>query len=136
MMRNVNAVWFDPVAGLEEEIGGGGTYLCWLRRVLYCMRWHQERFADQQSCLLKAVEIKQDNMLQLQLNDQDWRLTYDNDQSSPYAIGRTFSLLERSEIEETKNSCGRTAGRSPSLLYYSCENIQELFMRALRTWSE
>ena len=42
------------------------------------MLWRKERFADQQVMSIEdPVEIKQDNMLQLQLNDQIG-MTYDN----------------------------------------------------------
>ena len=49
-----------------------------MERLLSCINWLREKFPDKQVITIEdPVEIKQDNMLQLQLNDEIG-MTYDN----------------------------------------------------------
>lgn len=74
--------WFDQLPELKKKLAGRGLYLfagpVGSGKTTLMHALAQERFADQQVMSIEdPVEIKQDNMLQLQLNDQIG-MTYDN----------------------------------------------------------
>lgn len=74
--------WFDQLPDLKKKLAGRGLYLfagpVGSGKTTLMHALAQERFADQQVMSIEdPVEIKQDNMLQLQLNDQIG-MTYDN----------------------------------------------------------
>ena len=74
--------WFDQLPDLKKKLAGRGLYLfagpVGSGKTTLMHALVQERFADQQVMSIEdPVEIKQDNMLQLQLNDQIG-MTYDN----------------------------------------------------------
>ena len=74
--------WFDQLPDLQKKLAGRGLYLfagpVGSGKTTLMHALAQERFADQQVMSIEdPVEIKQDNMLQLQLNDQIG-MTYDN----------------------------------------------------------
>ena len=67
--------WFDQLPDLQKKLAGRGLYLfagpVGSGKTTLMHALAQERFADQQVMSIEdPVEIKQDNMLQLQLNDQ------------------------------------------------------------------
>jgi len=74
--------WFDQLPDLQKKLAGRGLYLfagpVGSGKTTLMHALAQERFADQQVMSIEdPVEIKQENMLQLQLNDQIG-MTYDN----------------------------------------------------------
>lgn len=74
--------WFDQLPELQKKLAGRGLYLfagpVGSGKTTLMHALAQARFADQQVMSIEdPVEIKQDNMLQLQLNDQIG-MTYDN----------------------------------------------------------
>ena len=74
--------WFDQLPELKKKLAGRGLYLfagpVGSGKTTLMHALAQECFADQQVMSIEdPVEIKQDNMLQLQLNDQIG-MTYDN----------------------------------------------------------
>lgn len=74
--------WFDQLPELQKKLAGRGLYLfagpVGSGKTTLMHALAQARFADQQVMSIEdPVEIKQDNMLQLQLNDQIG-MNYDN----------------------------------------------------------
>ena len=134
MMRNVNCgfgliscrTWrrnWLVVASISLQV------LLVRERPLSCMRWRKSALRTSKSCLLKTLSRSSRTICFnfSWMTRSAWPMTTWS--NSPYAIGRTFSLLERSEIgKQLVRSYELVWQESPSSLLFMRKAF-EVFMR-------